>query len=282
MPEREGFPAGVPSWIDSAQPDPDAAAAFYGGLFGWELTDRTPAGAETSFLVARLDGREVAGIRSAEANATAPAEWETYIGVDDVEETVARVLDAGGTVLTEPFDVGDLGRAAVCADPSGARFRLWQPGTRRGAESVNAPGTWNFSELHTDDVDGAARFYGEVFGWKVSGVDMGAGPATMVRLPGYADFLERFDPGIRQRHADFGAPPGFSECVAWFFPLDSDTAPQWKVTFAVADADAIASTARNLGGTVLVEPRNLGPAVRGAVIADPAGARFSANAFSPG
>ena len=211
-----------------------------------------------------------------------PTAWETYRGVDDAAETAARVRGAGGLVLTEPLDVGDLGRAAACADPSGARFRLWQPGTRRGAESVNAPGTWNFSELHTDDVDGAARFYGEVFGWELSEVDMGAGPATMVRLPGYADFLERFDPGIRQRHADFGAPPGFSDCVAWFQPRDPDTAPGWNVTFAVADADAIASTARNLGGTALVEPRNLGPAVRGAVIADPAGARFSANAFSPG
>jgi hypothetical protein len=147
---------------------------------------------------------------------------------------------------------------------------------------VNAPGAWNFSELRTGDIDAAARFYGAVFGWEVGEVDMGTGPATMVRLPGYADFLERFNPGIRQRHADFGAPPGFTECVAWMLPLDSGDEPHWSVTFTVADADAIAASARELGGTVLAEPADLGPAVRGAVIADPWGARFAANAFNAG
>ncbi len=44
MPERDGHIAGVPCWVDTAQPDPDAAAAFYRGLFGWELEDAMPAG----------------------------------------------------------------------------------------------------------------------------------------------------------------------------------------------------------------------------------------------
>ena len=61
-----------------------------------------------------------------------------------------------------------------------------------------------------------------MFGWEVDEVDFGSTTSTMVRLPGYADFLEQFDPGIRQRHADFGAPPGFSECIAWIH------APEWK------------------------------------------------------
>ena len=34
MPERNGYIAGVPSWVDTRQPDPEAAASFYGGLFG--------------------------------------------------------------------------------------------------------------------------------------------------------------------------------------------------------------------------------------------------------
>ena len=77
----------------------------------------------------------------------------------------------------------------------------------KGAGAVNAPGSWNFSELNTDDPEAARRFYGAVFGWEADEVDMGAMSGLMVRLPGYADFLEQFDPGIRQRHADFGAPP---------------------------------------------------------------------------
>ena len=110
---------------------------------------------------------------------------------------------------------------------------------------------------------------------------MGAMSGLMVRRPGYADFLEQFDPGIRQRHADFGAPPGFSECVAWILPLAEADAPHWSITFSVADTDAVVRTARELGGTILVEPHDVAP-VRSALIRDPQGARFTANAFNAG
>ena len=281
MPEREGFPAGVPAWIDTAQPDPDATAAFYAALFGWEFAERGSAEDGRRYLVASLDGRQVAAVTSPSGGVAGSVAWSTHVAVDDVDAAVGRVRDAGGTVLAEPMDLFDLSRRAWCADPDGAGFGLWEPRRIAGAELVNAPGTWNFSELMTADVAGATRFYGAVFGWEVDEVDMGAMHGTMVRLPGYADFLEQFDPGIRQRHADFGAPPGFSECIAWIMPLGDGEAPHWNVTFSVADTDAIASTAREHGGTVLVEPFDV-PPVRSAVIADPAGARFTANAFKPG
>ena len=281
MPEREGFPAGVPSWIDTEQADVDAAATFYAGVLGWQFDDRTPPGTDGRYLVATLDGRAVAGISSLGGRSHAPARWNTYIAVDDADEAVTRVRDASGSVVTGPSDVGDLGRAAACADPAGAAFRLWQPGSLSGAESVNVPGAWNFSELNTSDAAGATRFYGAAFGWKVDEVDMGAISGTMVRLPGYADFLEQFDPGIRKRHADFGAPPGFTECVAWILPLQPGASPHWSVSFAVADADAVAAAARDLGGSVVVEPFDI-PPVRSTVIDDPAGARFTANVFKPG
>ena len=168
----------------------------------------------------------------------------------------------------------------MCADPSGADFRLWQPGTVEGAQAVNAPGTWNFSELNTNDAETATRFYKAVFGWEADEVEFGAATSVMVRLPGYADFLEQYDPGIRQRHADFGAPPGFSDCIAW--PLSGHGAsPHWSVTFAVDDADAVAARSRELGGTVLIEPFDI-PPVRSAVIRDPQGAVFTASSFSSG
>jgi hypothetical protein len=103
----------------------------------------------------------------------------------------------------------------------------------------------------------------------------------MVRLPGYADFLERYNPGTKQRHIDFGAPPGFTDCVAWYLPLDDGEQPHWSVSFSTADADSTAARARELGGTVLVEPFDV-PMGRGTVIRDPAGAVFTANAFNPG
>jgi len=36
------YPHGVPSWVDTEQPDPDAARRFYAELFGWTLTEAMP------------------------------------------------------------------------------------------------------------------------------------------------------------------------------------------------------------------------------------------------
>ena len=281
MREREGVPPGVPAWIDTAQPDPDAAAAFYADLFGWTFSDRGSTGPEDRYRVASLSGRVVAAVTAQQAGVTGAAAWNTHVAVDDADAAAARVRAAGGTVRAGPFDLLDLSRIAWCADPWGAAFGLWQPRAIAGAELVNAPGTWNFSELNAHDIQGATRFYAEVFGWEVDEVEMGAMSGHMVRLPGYADFLEQFDPGIKQRHADFGAPPGFSECVAWILPLaDAGAAPHWSVTFAVADVDSVVATATRLGGSVAVEPFDV-PPVRSAVLVDPGGARFTVSAFKP-
>ena len=275
-PQRDGFPPGVPCWIDTAQPDPMTAAAFYAGLFGWEFEDRMPADAPGRYLVARLHGRDVAAIGSQfDAGPPVPA-WSTYIWVDSADETAAKLTGAGGAVLGEPFDVLDAGRMAVCADPAGAMFHLWQPGTHRGAQAVNEPGSWNWSDLVTSDLDGANAFYGTVFGWEADATEFGG---MMWRLPGYADFLEQFDPELRQRHADFGAPPGFSDAIGWMMPLDSGP-PRWNVTFAVDDADATVARTVELGGWVVMPAVDVGP-TRTAVVADPEGAVFTISHFRP-
>ena len=74
-----------------------------------------------------------------------------------------------------------------------------------------------------------------------------------------------------------GAPEGFEDVVAMILPRGGGPA-RWSVTFAVDDADAIAERARELGGSVLAEPRDA-PWVRFAVLADPAGASFTASQF---
>ncbi len=279
MQERDGFPAGVPAWIERPALDPDGLTRFYAALFNWTFEDRSPD-ADARYLVASLDGQPAAAIGSLRDGTSADA-WHTSIACDDVEATADRVRAAGGTVVAEPHDLGNLARIAACTEPAGAAFGLWQPGTIRGAGVVNTPGSWNFSELNTTDVEGAKQFYGAVFGWEVDEVDMGVGGVSlMVRMPGYADFLEQFDPGIRERHAAFGAPPGFSESIAGFIPLPEGEAPHWTITFTVADADATAARARELGGAVEVEPYDIGP-TRRAIIRDPAGARFAASAFNP-
>ena len=75
MQERNEYPAGVPCWVDVGQPDPKAAAAFYGGLFGWELEDRRPPGSPEPYFVASLRGRAVAEIGPAVAGSAGAAAW---------------------------------------------------------------------------------------------------------------------------------------------------------------------------------------------------------------
>src|SRR5438105_539251 len=60
MPERDGYMPGVPCWIDTSQPDPEAAVDFYSGLFGWDFEDVMPPGAPGKYCIARLRGGDVA------------------------------------------------------------------------------------------------------------------------------------------------------------------------------------------------------------------------------
>jgi predicted enzyme related to lactoylglutathione lyase len=277
--ERDGYIPGVPCWTDTSQPDPDAAAAFYGGLFGWEFEDVMPGGSDSKYLIGRLRGLVVAAVASKPDGAAPTASWNTYIAVESAEATADAARAAGGSVVTEPVDVLDAGRMAALADPEEASFRVWQAIKHKGAQIVNEPGSVNFNVLSTRDPDGAAAFYGAVFGWQRLALPSG----LMWTLPGYGDHLEDISPGTRERFEQLGAPEGFIDVVAALSPIgadDAETPAHWGVMFAVDDADAVAAKASKLGGTVSSEPVDA-PWSRTAVIEDPQGARFVASAFVP-
>ena len=278
--ERDGYPAGVPCWVDTTQPDPEAAVAFYGELFGWELADRMPPGAQERYFVATIDGRTVAAIGSPPEGAPAVAAWNTYVWVESADDAAAKAKAAGGSVVIAPFDVGPAGRMAALADPAGAAFRVWQAGTNRGAQVVNAPGAWNWSDLLTSDIEGAKAFYGTVFGWETDTLDFGVGASTMIRVPGYGDALALNDPGIHERNAEYSAPAGFADAIGWMEPVEDGGPPRFRVTFSVADADGVAARAAQLGGTVLTQPHDV-PYVRTALLQDPQGAAFAIGEFRP-
>lgn len=279
MPERDGYLPGVPCWVDTSQPDPTAAVAFYGELFGWEFEDVMPPASEGRYFTARIRGGDVAAVASLAAGAPPAATWNTYVSVQSADETAAKVREAGGSVVMEPFDVMDAGRMAVCADPEGAAFCVWQVKAHKGAQVVNEHGSLNFNTLSTRDADGARAFYGAVFGWRTIELD---GGFEMWTLPGYGDELERDNPDLRKQMAEVGAPKGFEDVVASLVPIagDADVPAHWGVTFAVDDADVIADRAAELGGTVVVAPFDA-PWVRMTVIADPQGAMFTASRFVP-
>jgi predicted enzyme related to lactoylglutathione lyase len=280
MPERDGYIPGVPCWVDTSQPDPEAAMDFYRGLFGWEFRDAMPPGSEGKYFIARLRGGDVAAVGSIPEAAPPMAMWNTYVWVDSADETASKVRDAGGGVVMEPFDVMDAGRMAVFTDPEGAAFCVWQAKENKGARIVNEPGSLNFNGLNTRDVEGAKSFYGAVFGWTTLALP---GGAEMWTLPGYGDHLESFHPDIRKQVEEAGGPKGFEDVVASINPIPDDqpdTPAHWSVTFAVDDADATAAKATELGGKVIVPPFDA-PWVRMTIINDPQDATFIASKYAP-
>jgi predicted enzyme related to lactoylglutathione lyase len=279
MSERDGFQPGVPCWVDTWQPDADAAMSFYTQLFGWEAEDTMPDGVEGNHYMCRLRGRDVAAVasrpeaspdvmrgRSAGGAEERPVpSWTTYVWVDEVDATVAKATDAGGSILVEPFDALDGGRIAVIADPAGAAIGAWQPGAHKGAQLVNEPSAYSMSALATNDPEGAKRFYPEVFGWGIQSFDMGGAELTMWTVPGYVG-------GEPQQ-------PVPRDVVAAMLPPSADgegPPPHWDVDFWIADVDQAAAQVPELGGQVLAEPYDVpNTGLRQGAFMDPQGATFS-------
>jgi len=218
---------GVPCWVDLGT-DVEKAKAFYSALLGWECPEGTE---ETAFYSnATLKGRPVAGIGPQQEGM--PSFWTTYVNVADAEETTGKVIAAGGQVILAPMEVMEFGNMAIFADPAGAVFGVWEPGTHKGAEIVNEPGAWSWSELVTTDVEGAKTFYGEVFGWGSQTSTGGPMEYTEWKIG------ERSISGMMQK-------PDM---------MPAEVPPHWGVYFAVADIDAAMARVGELGGTVMGGP----------------------------
>jgi uncharacterized protein len=250
MPEMTAYGDGVPSWIDLASPDVEGSKAFYTALFGWEAeTSAEPeAGGYTLFS---LRGKQVAGVGPVMAPDQPPA-WMTYVNERDVDGTVKRITDAGGTVMVAPMDVMEHGRMAVVADPTGAVLGIWQPGLHTGAQLVNEPGAYCWSELATHDPDSAKAFYAAAFEWDASTEPMGPMEYTEFKADGRS--------------------------IAGMFPIGG-TMPAgmpsyWGVYIAADDCDGTVAMATSLGANIVTAAMDI-PIGRFAGLKDPQGAYFS-------
>jgi uncharacterized protein len=253
MGTRTKYSPGTFSWTDLPTPDQAAAKQFYSGLFGWEAEDQ-PVSEGVVYSMMKLNGETVAAISpqpQQQREAGAPPVWNSYVTVESADETLARAAELGGHVHAGPFDVFDAGRMGVVQDPQGAFFLVWQPGQNIGASLVNAPGALSWNELHTPDVDAAEAFYGSLFGW------------TTEQFP-----AEQFDYRIIKT-ADGHTNGSLTNALR---PGDP---PHWLVYFGSDDADGVVARLGELGGSTEMEPTELAPGIRIAVVSDPQGARFA-------
>lgn len=249
MPKVTSYEPGTPCWVELATPDLDAAKTFYTALFGW---DYEAGPEETNFYtMPQLQGASVAGMMTQGEEERAqgvPPMWRTYVSVASADDTASKVAGLGGTVIAEPFDVMDVGRMGVFLDPEQAMFAVWQPKQHVGAGIVNETSAFCWSELTTNDIEGAKRFYSGLFGWGTDG------------SPEYTEWK------VGDR------------VVGGMLPITPEMAgvpPCWTTYFMVDDCDATAAAAAANGGSVFVEPRDIPDVGRFAVVADPQGAVFA-------
>ena len=86
----------MPCWVDTVHDDPATAAAFYGGVLGWEMEDALPPEAGAHYFMARLRGKLVAAVGSRPEALPAGAAWNTYVAVDDADAAAARARSSAG------------------------------------------------------------------------------------------------------------------------------------------------------------------------------------------
>ena len=245
MGERTSYAPGTFSWAELATSDADAAKAFYTSLFAWEYQDGPSVGGQV-YTTALRDGLSVGALFASEQ----PPHWNCYVTVASADATTARAAKLGANVLSEPFDVMDVGRMSVIADPAGAALCLWEARKHPGAALVNAPGALTWNDLVTADAERAGRFYGELFGW------------TTEEVPGAFGYLvikngERSNGGIMPLPPDRAGSPS-----------------SWMPYFGHEDVDRVVAEVDGLGGRLFDGPHRM-PQGSIAVFGDPHGAVFA-------
>ena len=258
MGERERYEPGTFCWADLGTDDPEAAKAFYVGLFGW-ATEDVPMSAGGPYTMCKLGDGVVCAIYGREgeqgpsgplSGQQGPPAWLSYVSVADADAAATAAQAAGALAVEEPFDVFGAGRMTVVQDPAGAPFAVWEPRSMIGATLVNVPGALCLNQLNTSDPAGAAAFYTEVFGWRIEQVATDPMPYWGIwNGPGLNGGMMTLAPG-------------------------SPALPHWLVYFATDDVDGLAARTGELGGRVIAPPMDV-PGGRIAVAMDPTGAAFA-------
>lgn len=117
--------SGTMCWHELMTSDASGAKAFYSALFGWACKDM-PLG--DSGIVQGIIERGGDGIAclSPVGNPATASHWLTYVQVDDVDASAAKIASLGGQVTTRPVDIpGGHGRYAIAKDPQGATFAVY-------------------------------------------------------------------------------------------------------------------------------------------------------------
>ncbi len=235
-------------WINMLTPQPAEARAFFGKLLGWTYIEMPGIGHRV-----QVGGRDIGGLFDL-AGPNTPPGTPPVIGVmvkvDSADATCAKVTPLGGKAKPA-FDIMDNLRMAVCFDPNGAEFDVWEPkkghGTDADSTRHGAPSWFN---TMTTDVDRAAKFYSALFGWMPEVMPMSGSNYTTFKL---------------------GAAK-----VAGMMPITpqmGNLRPHWLTYFTVTDAEEAAREAVEFGASLRMTMQDV-PGVRFCGITSPQGVVF--------
>ncbi len=240
-------------WYELLTSDIKAAEAFYGPVVGWSFAP-FPGAPMPYDVINRPGGVGVGGIMRIPDGMGFPPHWEMYVGVTDIDETVARIERLGGSGLSPMMEIAGVGRFRTMKDPQGAVFAILQPSSpeeRPEAEPVEGEASWH--ELYTTDAPAAATFYSDVFGWKqFEPMDMG--PMGKYYMWGRTGMLG----GMMNKTPEMAQVP-----------------TSWGLYFRVADVNAGVERVKANGGQVLQPPMEVPGGDWVVNCMDPQGAAFS-------
>ena len=227
-------------WVDLLADDPDSAARFYSGLFGWTFDPLEPTG---DYATIRNGEHAIGGlIRHAPDEDDAPDDvWLASLSVADVDAAASAARRAGASVVRSPRRVGARGRVAVIRDPEGALLALLEPtgGVPRTRRAEAGDVAW--LQLWARDHEVSQHFYGDLAGW---------GAGTVVA---HGQIDESFF--VRSGHEVASVIE-----IPW-----PHVEPNWLPYVAVASVDASIQRTKELGGRVLVRGKHV------AILQDPEG-----------
>jgi uncharacterized protein len=242
--------AGRIIWHELKTSDPVAAAHFYGQLFGWSVRE-VELGRAGTYRIFQLGGQDVAACMPDHGMPTA---WIPFVGSEDVERAVKTLVEHHGKVILPAREVPDAVRFAIAADAQGATFGILGGLGRKVNEPLPegppAPGTFCWDELHTGDKAAAGRFYGALFGW--TGKEGDGDPMQYWHWVNDGKDIG----GMMSLEA-----PGVS--------------PHWLGYVAVAEVEAAAKKAQDLGAKILMPAMDVPKVGSMAVLRDPTGALFA-------
>jgi len=253
--ESRRNPHGTHIWYELLTTDAEGAKAFYEAVVpGWTVGPASPDHQGYREINAR-DGHAggVMELNQEMLAGGAKPVWLGYVGVDDVDETVAKLQAKGGQVHLPAFDIPGIGRIAMVTDPQGNPFYVMrgaieEPST---AFSTQAEGHVNWNELTATDPVSARSFYGELFGWTSD------------------EFMEMGELGEYRFFAHHG------ETIGAISPCMEGAPAGWRYYIRVPSIGAAEQAIRAAGGTVTMGPHDVPGGDRIIIGKDPQGAEFA-------